>query len=164
MGKKIITMLTWLFCLRWLLPVATANAWQGEVVKVLDGDTVQVKKGRDVVSVRLYGVDCPEKRQSFGQQATEFTAKQVLGKKVRVERMDTDRYGRTVGLISAGGKLLNRELVRAGCAWTYETYCRKQPLCTELRDLEERARKRKAGLWQEKRPLPPWEWRQRNRR
>lgn len=164
MGKKIIKLLTWLFCLRWLLPVANANAWQGEAVKVLDGDTVQVRKGREIVKVRLYGVDCPESRQSFGRQAAEFTEKQVLGKKVKVERVDTDRYGRVVGLISAGGKLLNRELVRAGYAWTYEAYCRKQPLCIELRELEERARKRKAGLWQEKRPLPPWEWRKRSSR
>jgi endonuclease YncB( thermonuclease family) len=161
MGGKIIRLL---FCLRWLFPVAAANAWQGEAVKVLDGDTVQVKKGRDLVSVRLYGVDCPESRQSFGQQAAEFTRKQVLGKKVQVERVDTDRYGRTVGLVSVGGKMLNRELVRSGYAWLYESYCRKQPLCIELRELEERARKRKAGLWQEKRPMPPWEWRKRNKR
>ncbi len=161
MDKKIIQLLACFFC---LLPMATAHAWQGEAVKVLDGDTVQVQKGRELVKVRLYGVDCPEKRQSFGPQAAKFTQQQVLGKTVEVEQMDIDRYGRTVGLISVGGTLLNRELVRSGFAWTYATYCRKQPLCTELGELEERARKRKAGLWQEKRPMPPWEWRQRNKR
>ncbi|MGX9726010.1 MAG: thermonuclease family protein [Candidatus Electronema sp. VV] len=147
-----------------LLPLAsTAYGWQGQVVKVSDGDTLQVQQGREIVKVRLYGVDCPEKRQNFGRQAMQFT-EQFLGGTVEVETVDRDRYGRTVGLVSSGGKLLNRELVREGHAWFYAAYCRKQPLCTELRDLEERARKRKAGLWQEKRPLPPWEWRQRNPR
>jgi micrococcal nuclease len=153
----------WLCCLHWLFPIS-AHAWQGEVIKVLDGDTLHVQRGREVVKVRLYGVDCPEKRQSFGSQATRFTTEFILHKKAKVEIMDTDRYGRTVGIVSVGRKMLNRELVRSGYAWTYNTYCKKQPLCTELNTLEERARKRKVGLWQEKKPLAPWEWRRRNSR
>ena len=155
--------INWMACLRCLLPLA-APGWKGEVVKVPDGDTLHVKKGRKTVKVRLYGIDCPEKRQNFGRPATQFTTQRLLGKKVKVETVDTDRYGRTVGLVSIGGKLINRELVRAGYAWIYPAYCKKQPLCNELSKLEEKARKRKAGLWRDKKPLPPWEWRKRNQR
>ncbi|MCI5158954.1 MAG: hypothetical protein D3906_11085 [Candidatus Electrothrix sp. AUS1_2] len=156
--KKI---LRWLCCLHLLLP-NSAHGWKGEVVKVLDGDTLQVTQGKEVIKIRLYGVDCPESRQKYGHEATEFARKLVLGKKVRVEAVDTDRYGRTVGLVNAGRKMLNRELVRAGYAWVYPAYCRKQPLCRELSKLEERAKKKKVGLWRAKRPIPPWEWRKKH--
>jgi endonuclease YncB( thermonuclease family) len=163
--SKMMKLARWLCCLHWLLPVsASAQTWQGEVIKVLDGDTLHVRKGREIIKVRLYGIDCPEKRQSFGPQATQFTQQFILRTKAKVETVDIDRYGRTVGLVSSGRKLLNRELVRAGYAWTYPAYCKKQPLCNELHELQEKARKRKAGLWQERKPLPPWEWRKRNRR
>jgi endonuclease YncB( thermonuclease family) len=161
--KKILATLLHCLLLRFLLPMS-AQAWQGEVVKVLDGDTLHVQKGKEIVKVRLYGIDCPEKRQSFGPQATLFTQQFILRKKAKVEVVNTDRYGRTVGLVSSGGKLLNRELVRAGYAWIYPAYCKKQPLCNELIKLEEKARKRKVGLWQKRNPLPPWEWRKKPRR
>ncbi len=154
----------WIFCcLYWLLPIS-AHGWKGEAVRVLDGDTLHVKQGKEIVKVRLYGVDCPESRQKYGNEATEFARQLLLGKKVRVKTMHTDQYGRTVGLVSVGRKMLNRELVRAGYAWVYPAYCKKQPLCAELRKLEEKAKRKKAGLWQNKRPLPPWEWRKRKRR
>ena len=155
--------LQWFCCLHWLLP-SSAHGWKGEAVRVSDGDTLHVQQGKKIVKVRLYGVDCPESRQKYGKEATDFAMQMVLGKKVRVETMHTDQYGRTVGLVSIGRKMLNRELVRAGYAWVYPAYCKKQPLCTEFRKLEEKAKKKKAGLWRDKRPTPPWEWRKKRRR
>ncbi|MCI5226063.1 MAG: hypothetical protein D3918_05230 [Candidatus Electrothrix sp. AX2] len=40
----------------------------------------------------------------------------MADKKVRVETVHTDQYGRTVALVRVGRKMLNRELVRAGYA------------------------------------------------
>lgn len=40
-----------------------ALAWQGEVVRVKDGDTIVVYKGSSNVDVRLYGIDTPESSQ-----------------------------------------------------------------------------------------------------
>lgn len=155
--------LRWFFCLHWLLPTSTQD-WKGEAVKVPDGDTLHVKQGKKTVKVRLYGVDCPESKQKYGDQATAFARELLLGKKVRVEALHTDQYGRTVGLVSRGRKMLNRELVRAGYAWVYPAYCRKQPLCGELSKLEQRAKIKKAGLWRDNRPMPPWEWRKKKRK
>ena len=138
--------------------------WKGKVTKVMDGDTLQVKKGKKLIKIRLYGVDCPEKGQHYGAEATKFATQLCLNKKVRVETIHTDQYGRTVGLLSAGRKMLNRELIRAGYAWVYPAYCKKQPLCTNLSKLEEKAKKKKRGLWEQKRPTAPWVWRQKKKK
>jgi len=47
--------------------------------------------------IRLHGIDCPEKRQAFGNRAKQFTSKLVFGETVTVQPVDRDRYGRTVG-------------------------------------------------------------------
>ncbi|WYD82075.1 MAG: thermonuclease family protein [Candidatus Electrothrix gigas] len=137
--------------------------WKGQVVKVLDGDTLHVKKRRKIVKIRLYGVDCPETKQRCGSEATTFATKLVADKKVRVETIHTDQYGRTVALVRVGRKMLNRELVRAGYAWVYPAYCKRQPLCNELNELQATAKKKRKGLWQQKRPLAPWTWRKRRK-
>jgi endonuclease YncB( thermonuclease family) len=151
----------WLSCLRYLL--LGAPGWKGKVIKVLDGDTLIVKRGKERVKIRLYGVDCPEKGQRYGPEATQFATELFLDKKVRVEAVHTDQYGRTVGLIRTGRTMLNRELVRAGYAWVYPTYCKEEPFCSKLIKLEAKAKKKKKGLWQQKRPVAPWVWRKKHK-
>ncbi len=107
--------------------------------------------------IRLHGIDCPEKRQAFGNRAKQFTSGRVFGKTVTVTVMDVDRYGRTVGeVILPDGKVLNHELVRAGLAWWYRKYA---PDDGTLAQLEADARAAKRGLWADAEPVPPWEWR-----
>ena len=86
-------------------------AWQGKVVEVVDGDTIDVIHNGIKERIRLFGVDTPEKRQDFGKKASLFTSDMVSGKTVEVTPVTTDRYGRTVGLIYVNGKCLNEELV-----------------------------------------------------
>jgi endonuclease YncB( thermonuclease family) len=81
----------------------------------------------------------------------------AFGKHVEVRVRDTDRYGRTVAqVILPGGKNLNHELVYAGFAWWYRKYA---PNDRTLKALETGARAAKRGLWGDKNPIPPWEWR-----
>ena len=146
---------TVLFC---FLLFSDAYCWQGYVVKVLDGDSIKVKKGREVIEIRLYGIDCPEWGQDYGNRAKRFSKRKLQKRTVTVEPKDVDRYGRTVALVSSSGQLINRELVRAGLAWMYPKYCKEQPLCSELKELENRARNRRVGLWRAKDPVSPWQW------
>ncbi len=105
---------------------------------------------------RLHGIDCPEKRQAFGNRAKQFTSTLVFGTTVTVQFVDRDRYGRTVGeVLLPDGRSLNHELVRAGPAWMYRRYTNDQ----SLNDLEEEARVARRGLWADPHPIPPWEWR-----
>ena len=97
--------------------------FRDHVIKVTDGDTVKLA-GQG--SIRLIGVDCPEKSQPGGSEATAFTAKYLADQDVEVElcaKQPTDRYGRGLGLIylPQNGRrvLFNAELVRQGYARVY---------------------------------------------
>ncbi len=72
--------------------------------------------------------------------------------------MDTDRYGRTVGVVMADGKCLNEELVKAGFAWLYGQYC-KASFCSQWNQYQDTARSWKIGLWSMSNPVPPLEFR-----
>jgi endonuclease YncB( thermonuclease family) len=133
------------------------------VVGVADGDTITVLDGRTEVKVRLYGIDCPTGHQAFGNRAKQFTSDFVFGQVVDVDPVTKDRYGRTVGVVRVRGKTLNEELVRVGMAWVCIECC-KQPTCREWSRLQEEARKAKRGLWADRNPVPPWEFRKEKRR
>ncbi len=107
--------------------------------------------------IRLHGIDCPEKRQAFGNKAKQFASGLVFGKTVTVNVLDVDRYGRTVGeVILPDGRVLNHELVQAGLAWWYRRYA---PDDGTLAQLEADAKAAKRGLWADAEPVPPWAWR-----
>lgn len=145
-----------------LLQSIPLYAFTGMVVSITDGETIKVLNEGSQVKVRLYGIDCPEKKQAFGQKAKDFTASLVAGKFVEVVPEDTDIYSRTVGLVFADGKSVNLEIVKAGYAWVYRHYC-KAAFCFQWLDDEAKARKAKIGLWHDKDPTPPWEWRKKRR-
>ena len=133
------------------------------MVKVLDGDSIRVKKNNEIVEIRLYGIDCPEWKQEYGTKAKQFTKKRLYHTTVEVEPKDVDRYDRVVSLVTSNGQLVNRDLVANGLAWVYPKYCREEPLCSELHRLEQAARKRRIGLWRARNPLPPWQWKRKKK-
>lgn len=136
----------------------TAVAWEGTVHRVQDGDSFQVKRGQATVTVRLYGIDCPEYGQPFGEEAKRAASGMMQGKKVVIEPMDTDQYGRIVAVVLVRGMVVNTELVRRGLAWVYPKFCTSQPFCHRLEEMEQAARAAGVGLWRDRRPVPPWVW------
>lgn len=140
------------------LPADRAAAWEGIVVRVLDGDSLKIQRNGLVHEVRLYGIDAPEYRQPYSNKAKQLTRKLVYRQVVDVQEKDVDRYGRIVALVMNREVLVNRELVARGLAWYYAKYCVAQPLCSQLQTLEEQARKERRGLWQEEKPVAPWDW------
>ena len=148
-----------LLCVLTLIMFPTLSwAWQGKVVGISDGDTISVLHEGKAEKIRVYGVDCPESHQDFGQKAKQFTSSMVFGKVVEIQPKDTDRHGRTVGLVTLDGKSLNEALVKAGMAWVYVKYC-KEPFCTQWNQSQEEARSKRIGLWSIPNPTPPWEFR-----
>ena len=142
-----------LFCLP-----ATAAAWTGKVVGVADGDTITVLHNGQPEKIRLWGIDCPEKRQDFGTKAKQITSILVFAKVVEVDPITTDRYRRTVALVRVGDTMVNEELIREGLARVFTRYCNR-PICQEWRVLESKAREQKRGLWSMPNAIPPWEFR-----
>jgi endonuclease YncB( thermonuclease family) len=141
-----------------LVPPCPAWAWSGEVIGVADGDTITVLRDKQPQKIRLYGIDCPEKRQPFGNRAKQLTSELVFGKLVEVEPIATDRYGRTVAFVQVENVLLNEELIKEGLGWVYVRYC-KLPLCSEWQGLQLAAQAEKRGLWEDSDHVPPWEFR-----
>ena len=137
----------------------------GRVISVADGDTVTVLSSSGKrQKIRLYGVDCPESEQAGGKAATKFTSSLALFANVKVEAMDTDSYGRTVAVVALDdGRILNEELVKNGHAWVYPAYC-NTPRCAYWQTLEAEAKADRIGLWRDKNPMPPWQWRRHHRR
>jgi endonuclease YncB( thermonuclease family) len=84
-------------------PASTVDGLFGKVIRVLDGDTIEVLKvdvaGKRPVRIRLTGIDAPEKSQPFGEKCRESLATLVAGKNVRVDVRGTDRYSRQLGVI-----------------------------------------------------------------
>ena len=146
-----------------LAATAPASDWTGLCVAVTDGDTIRVlSPDNREVRVRLYGIDAPERRQPYGTASRDYAASLCHRREVTVRPVDTDRYGRTVGLVEVGDVEVNREMVAAGLAWLYPQYCRI-PDCVEWRELEAEARDARRGLWAQDGPVPPWEWRRERR-
>ena len=147
-----------------LIHMGDAAAWEGVVVKVLDGDSIEVKRNGKVHTIRLYGIDTPEYKQAYSNKAKQFTKRLVNRQKVNVVEKDIDRYGRIVALVESSGQLVNRELVREGLAWYYSKYCLAQPLCGELKDLERKARNEGRGLWRDENPVSPMDWKRQQKK
>ena len=137
-----------------------AGTIAGRVVAVQDGDTLTLLAERRQIRVRLVDIDAPERKQTFGSRSRQSLAELCHGKDARVDDRGQDRYGRTLGRVICSGADANREQVRRGLAWVYVRYAPKD---SPLFAIEATARAAKVGLWTDRRPIPPWEWRARQR-
>ena len=130
------------------------------VVGVSDGDTLTVRCGEpgtyEQVKVRLSAIDAPEKAQPFGQRSRQHLADLCFRHQAKITPKTKDRYGRTVADVKCRGQDAGTEQVRAGLAWFYVRYGKGYE---HLGDAEAEARARKAGLWADREPVAPWEWR-----
>lgn len=142
-------------------PVA-AQAWPGDVLAVHDGDTVRVQSADGkAVSIRVYGVDCPELDQPGGHDAHALTAGLLQGKDVEVVPTgQRPSYGREVASILLVDELvvLQEALTSAGLAWVDGRYCRLA-VCAHWRQHQSDAKAARRGLWAQPAPVPPWAWR-----
>jgi micrococcal nuclease len=126
----------------------------GKVVKVFDGDTFEILlEGKTTAKVRMEGIDAPEGGMPYYRVSKRFLTELCAGEIVKIVIKEKDQYGRYVALTYLeDGRELSHEMVRAGLAWHYKQYDKRQSLA----DLEIEARHEKRGLWQEKDPMPPW--------
>lgn len=132
-----------------------AADFSGQVVRILDGDTVEVLRGRTPVRVRLAEIDAPEKAQPFGQRSRQALAALVANKLVVVRDGGSDRYGRVIGHVRVNGQDVGAAQVSAGMAWVYRRYSHD----FRLQLAETQARLERRGLWRDPSPTAPWAWR-----
>ena len=71
--------------------------YQGEVVKIADGDTPTILVDNQQLKIRLSDIDTPERKQPFGTKVKQALSDLAFGKQARVVKITKDRYGRIVG-------------------------------------------------------------------
>jgi endonuclease YncB( thermonuclease family) len=142
-------------------PFLNAAMLEGRVTRVSDGDTFTLRYyGVQNETIRLHGIDAPERDQPHGAEAGAALARMVADRDVRVRVEDTDIYGRIVGTVFLDDENINLRMVREGHAWWYEFYARND---ADLREAHANARAARRGLWAGNNPMAPWDYRRRNR-
>ena len=139
-----------------LLAAVPALEFNGRVVAIIDGDSIDVLHDDKAERIRLNGIDAPERRQAFGRKSQDYLGELIFRQTVRVVIRTHDRYQRAVADVYLGKQNVNQQMVRAGMAWWYRRYA---PRDHTLRELEEQAREAGLGLWADPDAAAPWTFR-----
>ena len=130
-------------------------------MRVVDGDTIDIRYRDQLLTVRLQGIDSPEKDQPFGSEATLHLSKLVQGERVSILYENHDRYGRLLGKILVDGHDINLLMIKDGFAWWYRYYRKQQSLEDQVlyESAEIYSKNLKHGLWGAENPVEPYHWR-----
>ena len=143
-------------------PLITLPQFHGKVLRVLDGDTIDVRDGAGVVHrVRICGMDAPETGQPGGVEAAAALNTVISGKTVQVESVEIDAYKRIIAYVTMDGQSVGLSMVKAGLAWAD----RYGKLNREYIMAEHAASGAKKGIWAPAAPSPryPAEFRREGR-
>ena len=134
------------------------NAFNAKVISVIDGDTIHVINQSLKITVRLSGIDTPELKQMYGNEAKDILSEKILNKIVTIKGISKYRYGRLIGDIFLNDRWINYELINEGIAWHYKKYSDD----IKLSKAEKEARDNGIGIWSQINPIAPWDYRKNN--
>lgn len=144
-----------------LVLLLAGPAGAATVISVGDGDTMRVRDGGRLLTIRLACIDAPEMAQRpYGSRAREALQRLApVGSEVALQIQTKDRYGRSVAEVFRGGENLNMAMVSQGAAFAFRRYLGQ---CNSLRYLsaESQAQYQRAGVWATPGGITrPWDWR-----
>ena len=100
--------------------------FEAKVIRIIDGDTLEILVDENNIRIRLAHIDCPELRkgQAFGKAAKKTLSDLCFNQIIKVEwENEIDRYGRYIAVLhTMNGMNINQEMVRQGMAWHYKKY------------------------------------------
>ncbi len=157
--RSIASVLIILFCIPNFAYATTAT-----VIRVYNGDTLNVDVLGKTVRIRLYGIDAPESGQDGNVAATRFLRRLVLEHPVEVNVLETDRLNQAFAVVIRKGKesSVNAAMVANGYAWVNPEQCRTDE-CPRWIKIESQARMLKLGIWSDYDVVPPWEFKNQQR-
>lgn len=128
-----------------------------EVIRVVDGDTIVIKKDGKNQTVRLIGINTPESVdprrpvECFAVEASNYAKQLLTGKKVTLETDPTqdtyDRYQRLLAYVYLeSGEHINLTMIQKGYAYEY-TYDEPYMYQSVFKKAQEQAQKEQKGLW-----------------
>ncbi|MFC0773704.1 thermonuclease family protein [Terrimonas alba] len=133
----------------------------GTVVKIVDGDTFDLlTASKTTLRVRMYGIDCPEKKQDFYQSAKNALAAYIFKKNVQLKITGHDRNRRTIAMVYCNGQNINLAMIKNGFAWHFSKYSSD----SSFAKAERQARMARLGLWRKPGHIAPWEFRKQRQR
>ena len=132
-------------------------ATEVKVVKVIDGDTIEVQFNNQTETVRLIGIDTPETVdprkpvQCFGKEASDKAKSLLNNQTVKLEpdiaQGERDKYGRLLRYVFLDGVNFNQLMISTGFAHEYTYRSNPYKYQIEFRQAEQDARNGKKGLW-----------------
>lgn len=130
----------------------------GKVVKIVDGDTFDILlDNHTTMRIRMEGIDAPERGMAFYQVAKSYLGELCLDQIIQIEETNIDRYGRVIAKSYIGNRSeLGLLMIEAGYAWHFKRYSSDM----QLAQAENTARDKKVGLWVDRMPVAPWDWRE----
>lgn len=134
----------------------------GRVVGITDGDTLTLLDATNRQrKIRLSGIDAPERHQPSGERSKTSLSAMAFDREITADCSRRDRQGLDVCTVFVQGKDIGLEQVATGWAWWYRQYANEQTpqARTEYEQAEFWAKARRLGLWNDKNPIPPWDWR-----
>lgn len=149
-----------------LIPFKKGKGYWCRVIAISDGDTITCRRinlRRSESKIRFAFIDAPESNQSFGKESHAKVKTLVYRKIVKINIVDTDRYGRHVAEVFYRRKNINEELIRTGSAWVYESYIRDKNRLKHLIQLQDNAKKKKQGLWKNTQAIRPSDYRKQSK-
>lgn len=132
------------------LPVLSA-----EITYFYDGDTVKIKDANREFKLRITDIDAPELNQTYGKKSRRAIMQLCQNAQVQLQIFGIDKYQRNLGKLQCNQQDVSVFMVKNGHAWFNNRYSNDGNLAF----LQQTAQQSHAGLWNNKKPTPPWQWR-----
>jgi uncharacterized repeat protein (TIGR01451 family) len=141
-------------------PTRAASIY-GKVIEIVDGDTIRIISLNRPVKVKLAAIDAPEMNQSCGDVAKQHLLDLIFDKMVAVEYFGLSEGGSIDGKVFLSEMDVAAQMVRDGAAWYDKSNASRLSEVERLRyaDSEQAARNEHRGIWQESKPVAPWDFR-----
>jgi len=136
-------------CLTTAPSAASAPESEGyRVVKVIDGDTLDIERDGKTVRIRLLRVDTPEREERGYREASRALYDLTFLERVRLEYEGErrDQHGRELAYIFLGDKNVNLEMVERGLSPFFDRYGEGK-YAREFQRAEQAARRARIGIW-----------------